>query len=100
MNLAMLSGYVKSVSFRGSAKDRSLCADVVMSVVDDIRPDFYAEIHFTVTGNAKKWREVGAGDFVEVRGKLLPAVGLTKDGNRAHEVHFMPQGVRVREQEK
>lgn len=96
MNIAIISGTVKEIHYRGSAEKKQLFTDVVLSVVDDIRPDEERDLYFTATGNSSRWRDIKVGDFIEVRGKLNPGLGFTKNGNVAHEMTFMPQGVRKR----
>lgn len=96
MNIAIISGTVKEIHYRGSAERKTLYTDVVLSVVDDIRPDEERDLYFTATGNSSRWRDIEVGDFIEVRGKLNPGLGFTKHGNVAHEMTFMPQGVRKR----
>ena len=97
MNIVHIGGYVKSVSFRGTAKDNRLCADVIMDVVDEVRPDFKVEIKFTETRSPGKWRRIKPDEYVEVYGELRPAIGITSNGNLAHVCAFYPRNARTLE---
>lgn len=96
MNHVTIGGYIKSIQFRGSARNKQLCADVVMDVVDEVRPDKVYEIHFTDSTRAKDWRRIELESYAEVQGKLVPAKGLTSNGNVGDVCKFMPVRVRAK----
>ena len=99
MNIVNISGYVRAINFRGSAKDKRLCADIDFDVIDEIRPDKIERIHFTDTKRAKDWRKVAIDSYVEIRGQIRSKQGFTSNGNIVDYFDLLVTGFRTHERD-
>lgn len=100
MNIVMISGIVTDIHFRGSSTGK-LCADVDLDISDELHPSREPwHMHFTATGQMRSWREVKPGDYIEVRGKLMPNRGTSRDGSIAELCAFMPAAVKRRTEDE
>lgn len=99
MNIANISGYVRDIRFRGSARDKKLCADIDFDVIDEIRPERPQRIHFTDARRAKDWRKVEIGSYVEIRGQIRSREGFTSNGNVANYFDLLVTGFRTHEKD-
>lgn len=99
MNIVNISGYVRGIRFRGSARDKRLCADIDFDVIDEIRPDRPQRIHFTDTKRAKDWRRVAIDSYVEIRGQIRTRQGFTSNGNIADYFDLFVTGFRTHDKD-
>ena len=99
MNYVLIGGYLVSKSFRASARDKKLCADITLQIVDEVFPNKKDILHFTDSRRAKDWRRIQEGEYVEIRGCLQPALGVTRDGNPAKQCRLVPRSVRAAEKD-
>ena len=99
MNIVNISGYVRDIRFRGSARDKRLCADIDFDVIDEIRPERPQRIHFTDARRAKDWRKVEIGSYVELRGQIRSRQRYTSNGNVADYFDFLVTSFRTHEKD-
>lgn len=99
MNIVNISGYVRGIRFRGSARDKKLCADINFDVIDEIRPERPQRIHFTDSRRAKDWRKVAIDSYVEIRGQIREKTGFTSNGSLGHYFDLMVTGFRTHEKD-